>query len=71
MDESQPKKQNTQLIYEKVQSQDVARQEQLVRLLLIAQQEQTLMKVPPIPHVNPPLLVDIEIHDVHSDLEKE
>ena len=29
------------------------------------------MEVPPIQQVNPPPLADIEIHDVHSDLEEE
>ena len=40
-------------------------------LLHISQQEQALVQVPPIQQVNPPRPADIEIHDVHSDLEEE
>ena len=71
MVESESKKQKTQLSSEQVQSQEVPREEQLVPLLQISQQEQALMKVPLIQQVNPPLPPDIQIHDVDSDLDEE
>ena len=43
----------------------------MVPLLQIAQREQELVQVPPIQQVNPTPLADIEIHDIHNDLEEE
>ena len=71
IDESQSKKQKTQLSYEQVQSQQEPREEQMVPLLQIAQREQVLVQVPPIQQVNPLHPSDVEIHDIYSDLEEE
>ena len=43
----------------------------MVPLLQISQREQALVQVPPIQQVNPTPLDDIEIHDIHNDMEEE
>ena len=81
--ETQPKKQKTQLVLEQVQvqkspavdpqqmPQEVPREEQSVPPVQLSPPKQVLMQIPPVQQVEPPPQADIEIHEIHSDLEEE